>query len=313
MVLGIDLGGTTFTVGLLDENGQLSETVETPTQQTDAPDVLLSRIAEVAKTVIAKSPRPVQAIGIGVPGPVKHAEGICVYATNLSGWTNLPVGPILSEKTGLPVHVINDANAAAFGEARFGAGQGADDLLVMTLGTGIGSGLILGGKMHLGASERGAEVGHITVDVDDKRGTAGNVGTLESVCGRDAIVWRAMRALTWGRESLLFDLCPDLSKLTPRHLAIAAEQGDEIANRVWVETASYLAVGIVNVVFTADVARVVIAGGIAQAGDVLMKPLRRAVAARTSLLTFDETQIVFAALGNSAGLIGAAQWARERV
>jgi glucokinase len=312
MVLGIDLGGTTFTVGLLDENGQLSEVVETPTQQTDAPDIMLSRIAAVANDVIAKSSRPVRAIGIGVPGPVKHAEGICAFAANLNGWTNLPVGPILSEKTGLPVHVLNDASAAAFGESRFGAGKGADDLLVMTLGTGIGSGLILGGKMHIGSSERGAEIGHITVDVDDKRGTAGNVGTLESVCGRDAIVWRALRALTWGHKSLITELCPDLSQLTPRHIALAAEQGDEIATRVWVETASYLAVGIVNVVFTADVARVVVAGGVAQAGDVLMEPLRRAVAARTSILTFDASQIVLAELGNSAGLIGAGQWARER-
>ena len=312
MVLGIDLGGTTFTVGLLDHNGQLSEIVETPTQQTDAPDVLLSRIAAVAREVISCAPEPISVAGIGVPGPVKHAQGICVYASNLAGWRNLPVGPILSEKIGVAVHVLNDANAAAFGEARFGAGRGAEDVLVMTLGTGIGSGLILGGKLHLGANERGAEVGHITVDINDKRGSAGNVGTLESVCGRDAIVWRAIRALTWGRDSLLYEICPDLSQLTPKHIAQAAESGDHLAQRVWMETASYLAVGIVNVAFTADVSRVVMAGGVAQAGEVLLQPLRRAVAARTSLLTFDTTQIVAAELGNLAGLTGAAQWARER-
>jgi glucokinase len=218
----------------------------------------------------------------------------------------------LSEKIGLPVHVLNDANAAALGEARFGAGQGSDDVLVLTLGTGIGSGLILDGQLRLGASERGAEIGHITVDINDKRGSAGNVGTLESMCGRDAIVWRALRALTWGRDSILHQMCPDLSAMTPRHIALAAEQDDHVAKQVWMETASYLAVGIVNVVFTADVSRVVIAGGVSQVGEPLFGPLRHAVAARTSRLRFDVSQIVPAQLGANAGLIGAAQWARER-
>ncbi|BCM90719.1 glucokinase [Abditibacteriota bacterium] len=314
MHLGIDLGGTTCTFGLLDDNGQLSATSEIETRQHDAPDVLLGRIAAAAKALIAEGEgsASVQSVGIGVPGPVKHKEGICVFAPNLQGWVNLPVGPILSERIGVPVHVLNDANAAALGEARYGAGSGANDVLVVTLGTGIGSGLILDGHLHIGASERGAEIGHMTVDINDKRGSAGNVGTLESMCGRDAIVWRALRALTWGRDSLLHELCPDLSKLTPRDIAIAAEQGDEIATRVWFETASYLAVGVVNVIFTADVSRVVLAGGVAQAGDVLLLPLRRAVAARTSKLHFDVSQIVMATIGNRAGLIGAAQWAREQ-
>ncbi len=311
MFLGIDLGGTTCSLGLLDDAGTIHGACEIETRQHDAPDILLSRLAEAAKSVL-ESADSALAVGIGVPGPVKHAAGVCVYAPNLSGWKDLPVGAILSEKIGLPTHVLNDANAAALGEARFGAGRGSHDVLVLTLGTGIGSGLILDGQLRLGASERGAEIGHITVDINDKRGSAGNVGTLESVCGRDAIVWRALRALTWGRDSLLHSMCPDLSEMTPRHLALAAEQGDHVAKQVWMETASYLAVGIVNVVLTADVSRVVIAGGVAQVGEPLFGPLRHAVAARTSRLTFDVSQIVPAQLGPNAGLIGAAQWARER-
>jgi len=312
MYLGIDLGGTTCNFGLLDASGVLHHRLEIPSQQHDGPDTMLPRLIAAAREVLAKSPVPVSAAGIGVPGPVKHAEGICVYAPNLTGWVNLPVGPRLSAGLGIPVHVLNDANAAALGEVRFGAGQGSNDVLVLTLGTGIGSGLLLGGKLHIGASERGAEVGHMTVAIDDKRGSAGNVGTLESVCGRDAIVWRAIRHLTWGVESRILEVCPNLAELTPRNIAEAAELGDPIAQQVWTETASYLAVGIVNVVFTADVSRVVIAGGVAQAGDVLFKPLRRAVAARTSRLYFDVEEIVPAQLGPAAGLIGAAQWARER-
>ena len=312
MFLGIDLGGTTCSFGLMDERGALTQGAQIATRQSDAPAILLGRIAATAREVIEQASAPVEAVGIGVPGHIRHREGVCVYAPNLSGWSDLPVGPILSEKIGAPVFALNDANAAALGEARFGAGQGADDLLVLTLGTGIGSGLILDGELRLGASERGAEVGHITVDIDDKRGSGGNVGTLESVCGRDAIVWRAMRALTTGHASLIPEICPDLSQLAPLHIARAAARGDELARRVWMETASYLAVGIVNVVFTADVSRVVIAGGVAGVGEPLFEPLRNAVAARTSRFTFDVNQIVPAALGNSAGTIGAAQWARQR-
>lgn len=312
LYLGIDLGGTTCTFGLMDSQGNMGKTVEIPTQQYDDPDVMLKRLAAAAQPLLDSAPEPVVAAGIGVPGPVRHADGVCVYAPNLNGWVNLAVGPRLSEMLGIPVNVVNDANAAALGEARYGAGRGSNDVLVLTLGTGIGSGLILGGKLHLGHSERGAEVGHMTVAVDDKRGSAGNVGTLESVCGRDAIVWRAIRALTWGTKSLIPEVCPDLSKLTPRDIAVAAERGDVVAEKVWTETASYLAVGIVNVVFTADVERVVIAGGVARAGQALFLPLKRAVAARTSRLHFDAEQIVAAALGDRAGLIGAAEWGRER-
>ena len=312
MFLGIDLGGTTCAFGLLDANGALSQAAQIETRQSDAPEILLGRIAATAREVIEKSPEKVAAVGIGVPGHIRHAQGICVYAPNLNGWKNLPVGALLSQQIGLPVHALNDANAAALGEARFGAGLGASDILVLTLGTGIGSGLVLDGELRLGASERGAEVGHITVDIKDKRGSAGNVGTLESVCGRDAIVWRAMRALTTGQDSLIWEICPDLAQLAPLHIAQAAARGDSLARKVWMETASYLAVGIVNVVFTADVSRVVIAGGVAQVGEPLFEPLRNAVAARTSRFTFDVSQIVPAALGNDAGTIGAAQWARER-
>ena len=312
MFLGIDLGGTTCAFGLMNERGELGQSAQIATQQTDAPAILLGRIAQSARELIEKSPAPVRAVGIGVPGHIRHAAGVCVYAPNLSGWSELPVGPMLSDLIGLPVFALNDANAAALGEARYGAGKGADDLLVLTLGTGIGSGLILDGQLRLGASERGAEVGHITVDINDKRGSAGNVGTLESVCGRDAIVWRAMRALTRGGSSLIPEICPDLAQLAPLHIARAAARGDDLARMVWQETASYLAVGIVNVVFTADVSRVVIAGGVAQVGEPLFEPLRHAVAARTSRFTFDVRQIVPAALGNEAGTIGAAQWALER-
>ena len=314
--IGIDLGGTTFNAALVSESGAPAHNIEKDTLQHDGPERLLPRLAQTALQVLEaarKDGASPEAIGIGVPGPVKHREGVCVYAPNLDGFVNLPVAAPLSEQIGLPVHVINDAKAATLAEARLGAGRGTDSMLMLTLGTGIGSGMTIGGRLHLGSTDRGSEVGHITVDINDKRGSAGNVGTLEAMCGRDAIVWRALRHLTWGTKSSLTDLCGgDLTKLSPKIIAQAAAVGDQIAIETWIETASYLAVGITNVILTVDVERVVIGGGVAQAGDVLFKPLRRAVAARTSRMKFDVEQIVPAQLGPEAGVVGAAQWAREQ-
>jgi glucokinase len=314
--IGIDLGGTTFNAALVSESGAPTHNIEKDTFQHDGPERLLPRIAQVALQVLEdakKEGAKPKAVGIGVPGPIKHREGVCVYAPNLEGWKDLQVAAPLSEQIGLPVHVINDAKAATLAEARFGAGRGSDSILMLTLGTGIGSGLTIGGKLHLGTTDRGSEVGHITVDINDKRGSAGNVGTLEAMCGRDAIVWRAIRHLTWGTQSSLILLCDgDLNKLSPKIIAEAAQQGDKIAIETLVETASYLAVGITNVILTVDVERVVIGGGVAQAGEVLFEPLKRAVAARTSRMKFDVEQIVPAQLGPEAGVVGAAQWAREQ-
>ena len=312
MFLGIDLGGTTCAFGLVGDDGHIGQSREIETRQTDAPAVLLGRVAQAARELIQQSLTPVRAVGIGVPGHVRHAEGICVYAPNLSGWHNLPVGPLLAEQIGVPVHALNDANAAALGEARFGAGRGSDDLLVLTLGTGIGSGLILDGQLRLGASERGAEVGHITVDVKDKRGSGGNVGTLESVCGRDAIVWRAMRAMTWGHETLIAEICPDLSQLAPLHIAQAASRAT-----IWRAASGWRPRAIWRSASSTSSSPPTFRASSSpeaspRVGEPLFAPLRHAVAARTSRFTFDVSQIVPAALGNDAGTIGAAQWARER-
>jgi glucokinase len=315
MTVGLDLGGTTFNAACVDNAGRILVSVEHDTRQHDAPDVLVPRLAAAIEEVLSQlddeQRAEVKAVGIGVPGWVNPPKGVCTFAPNLSGWKNLPVSQLLSDSVQLPVYLVNDADAAALGEARFGAGQGVDDLLVMTLGTGIGSGLILGGKLHLGHSQRGAELGHMTVDVNSKRGTAGIVGTLESVCGRDAIVWRALRYLSSGRSSKIPEICPDLTNLTPRVIAEAAAAGDDIAQSVWNETAHYLAVGIMNVIVLTDLGRVVIGGGVAQAGEVLFAPLRRALVGRTSRFSFDVNEVVPAQLGPTAGVIGAAQWARE--
>jgi glucokinase len=317
ITLGLDLGGTTFNAGIIDDAGKVLHSLEFETRQHDSPDVLLPRLAEAVAQVCREfSSTPEDgtvALGIGVPGPVKHLDGICVFAPNLKGWKNLQVSEPLRETLGIPVFLVNYANAAALAEARFGAGRGASSMLMVTLGTGVGSGIIFNKELLIGASERGTELGHITIEMTGPRDGTGNFGTLEALCGRDAIIARAERRLTYGRDSLLWELCPDLSDLSPRHIAEAAAQGDVVAREVWEETAWYLSAGIWNTIMTVDVERVVIGGGVSQAGEVLFAPLRRGIAARGVQMSFDVSQIVPAELGPEAGLIGAAQWARQQV
>jgi len=311
-IIGLDLGGTTFSVSIVDSNGKLQNSQERDTQQHDPPEVLIKRLADAAREV-AGGQTP-DALGIGVPGAVLPESGVCVFAPNLNGWTDLPVADLLKEQLGFPVFVINDANAAALGEAHFGAGRDAHSMLMITLGTGVGSGIVQQGKLLNGFSGRGAELGHISVRLDGQMDSAGNFGTLESECGRDAITGRALRLIANGSPSLLPELCnQEYRDLTPEHLSRAAEQGDAVALKVWEETAAILAAGIVNTVYTVDVERVVIGGGVSAAGKVLFDPLRRAVLARTSHYKFDVNQIVPAELGNDAGLIGAAVWAEEQL
>jgi len=309
-ILGIDLGGTTFKVSIVDEHGQLQNALERDTQQHDPPEELIKRLADAAREVAGD--QKIDALGIGVPGPIRPDSGVCVFAPNLNGWTEFPVGDLLREQLGFPISVINDANAAALGEAHFGAGRDAHSMLMMTLGTGVGSGIVQQGKLLNGFSGRGAELGHISIKYDAPTGSAGNFGTLESECGRDAIINRALRMLADGHDSIIPELCDhEFSELTPEHISRAAEQNDTIAQQVWDETAAILAAGIVNTVYTVDVERVVIGGGVSAAGKVLFDPLRRAVLARTSHYKFDVNQIVPAKLGNDAGLVGAAVWVKE--
>jgi glucokinase len=323
-IYGIDLGGTTFSVGAVAADGTVTQNEEEPTRGWEGSEKLLPRLGQAVRAIqaaedIAAGPGAAGtggargAVGIGVPGVVRHRDGVCVYAPNINGWNGLHVTEKLSAEVGIPAYIINDANAAALAEARFGAARDAESALVLTLGTGVGSGLILDHKLRLGFAELGSEIGHITLDIGAATGSAGNSGTLESVCGRDAITGRARRQLERGRASQIFERSGgDMNNLTPLLIAEAAAAGDAVAISVWEETAWYLSAAIVNVIFTCDIERVVIGGGVAQAGEVLFKPLRQAVTARTSRLHFDVQQIVPAELGPQAGLIGAAQWAREQ-
>jgi glucokinase len=258
----------------------------------------------------------IPAVGIGTPGPV--VDGTTMFAPNLHGWEDpVPVSKILGGELSLPVFAMNDANAACYGEYRHGAGKGCANVVLLTLGTGIGGGIVVNHQLLIGSRGQAAEIGHTTIDLRGPRCGCGNHGCLEAFAGIHAILGRTLQLLQNGRKSILLDkIQGDFGQLNQENigkfLSEAAAQGDAVALEVFETTGAYLGAAIESVVMVLDPDRVIIGGGVSRAGDFILQPIRRAVAARTPHLPFDPNNIVLAQLGNDAGVVGPAVWAREQ-
>jgi glucokinase len=245
-------------------------------------------------------------VGVGAPGPLDRERGVVLLTPNL-GWRDVALRDRISEGTGLPASLDNDANCATYGEWWIGAARGAKNVVGMTIGTGIGGGLILDGHLYHGSSDVAGEIGHTTIDQNGRRCGCGNYGCLEAYASGPAIAERAREALTYDAVSILPSLVDgDLSKITAQTVYEAASHGDTIARDVVRDTARYLGTGIANLlnIFNPDV--VVIAGGVTQAGDALFEPLRVEVRKRAFKPAVDGCRIVPGELPGTAGVVGAA-------
>jgi glucokinase len=244
-------------------------------------------------------------VGIGAPGTVDRGAGLVLAAPNLK-WYDFPLVARMTELTGLPVTLDNDANCATYGEWWLGAARGGRNVIGVTIGTGVGGGIIVDKHVYHGSSDAAGEIGHITIDLHGRRCGCGNYGCLEAYASGPAIAERAREALAGGEPSLLNELCGgDLTKLTAAIVYRASKDGDALASEVVRETARFLGTGVANMlnVFNPDV--VVLAGGVAQAGDSLFVPLRAEVKKRAFKPAVDACRIVPGALGGSAGMVGA--------
>lgn len=319
-LVGVDLGGTNIVAGALPEDG--SEVValrSEPTRADQGADAVVDRIARMIDTVIAETIAGTGAkrsefvgVGVGAPGPLDREQGIVVTTPNL-GWTNFPLRDVVAERTGLPTRIDNDANCATLGEWWLGAARGGRNVVGMTIGTGIGGGLILDGRLYHGSSDVAGEIGHTTIDVTGRRCKCGNYGCLEAYASGPSIAERAREALVSADESLLVRLAGgDLSKITAATVYEASKLGDEVALEVVRETARLLGAGLANLlnIFNPDV--VVIAGGVTQAGDSLFEPLRREVRKRAFKPAVDACRIVPGELPGSAGVVGAVASYRQQ-
>lgn len=313
--LGLDLGGTNIKAGVVDEHGRVRAADSVPTPD-DSPDVVIDAMIDLA-TAVAKSAGirigDVACVGIGSPGLLDLDRGVVIALPNLPGWEEQPLRDRIAQRTGRPVILENDANAAAFGEFWVGAGRDPSirHMVMLTLGTGIGSGLIVDGRILHGGSSIGAEGGHMILDRDGPVCGCGQRGCLESFASASHLARRAGAALDAGERSSLDDVRRRGDSITAKDIFEAVDAGDALARRLAEQTAIYLAIGCINLCRLLDPQMIVFAGGMALAGDTLFDLVRSAFDRRTWSVAKDKVQIVRARLGNDAGFIGAAAVARD--
>lgn len=302
--IGIDFGGTAVKMGLVNAAGCVLRRCQFATTEAPTPDRWLVRVRdEVTRLAAGYTPA---GVGVGVPGFVDFERGRIYQLTNVSGWTQVPLAARLRRATGLPVVVDNDVNAMALGECAYGAGRRLRQAVFVTLGTGVGGGVVIDGHLFRGAYSMAGEVGHICVRLDGRR-TAEGRGGLETYVGHRRIVARAARALRAGRRSLIRTLADgDLGRITPRVIARAARRGDPLAREVFDFVAEHLAAAFASITYLLQPEAIIVGGGVAQSGRVLFQPLRRHLQARLSPFFAARLRVVPAALGEDAGLIGAA-------
>lgn len=308
--VGIDLGGTDIKAGVLDAQAMVRTQTTIPTEAARGPDHVIPRIAELASRVISEAgltPSDIRAIGVGIPGPIDPERNVVLSAPNLNGWVNIPLHQRLTELLTPPVTVMNDADAAAYGEYWIGAGRSPDvrHLVLLTLGTGVGGGVIVDGHLYGGAHGAGSELGHTIIEPMGLRCGCGQRGCLEQYASATAIAAEAHRRIEAGAPTQM------RGKPTAKDVFAAAAAGDAVAADVVNRTCEYLGVASVNFVRAFDPRMIVLGGGVAKAGAVLVEGVRRAFEARTWHVRKEKVVFAAATLGNQAGFIGAAGMAAD--
>jgi glucokinase len=314
--LGIDLGGTKIAAGILDTAGARSTTRIVATEAHEGPDAVLQRMIALAHDACAAAGVKVSdlaAVGVGVPGLFDAATGATRFLPNLAGaWRGVPVGATLGGALGCPIRLINDARAFVLAEARHGAGQGAATVVGLTIGTGVGGGIVIGGRLHLGLDGTAGEAGHTTIEPYGVVCGCGNRGCLETIVSGPAIAAAGVRAMLQGVTSRIGALAGgDLRAVTPQTIRAAAEEGDAVAREILLRAGAGLGQGIANLVTLLSPERVVIGGSVAQLGAWLLEPAEAEMRRRCHVTPLDRVAIVPAVLGGDAGVVGAALWAAQ--
>lgn len=307
-VVGVDIGGTNLRIGRIPAGGRGAPAGmrRRRTRARSASDVLDRILTMIHETVAHAGRDGVAGIGLGAPGPVDRKSGVVLEAPNL-GWRDYPLRDLVAEATGLPVAVENDANCFAYGEWWMGAGRDCRRLVGITLGTGVGGGFVIDGEIYRGASGAAGEVGHMSVDFAGRPCACGSRGCVEAYASGPGIAARAVEAINRGADSIL--AAPPgghLGKVTAEAVCSAAAAGDDLAERIVRDTADVLATAVANVIhlFNPDV--VVVGGGVANARDLLIEPLREEVGRRTFSSARRACRIRSSQLGDAAGIAGAA-------
>ena len=309
-VLAIDIGGTKVAAGIVDTEGRILARGEVPTFAAEGLEPVLGRIAGLGRDLLSRpevADVSIHRVGVGCAGPVDLKAGIVFNPPNLPGWTRVPLMDRLRHELDLPVVLENDANAAALGEFRYGAGRGARSIVYMTVSTGIGGGIILEGKIWHGLKDAAGEIGHMTVCPDGPLCGCGNRGCLEAMSSGTSIARRAREMLAAGRQSELSQVAYPTSADVVR----LAQKGDPVASEIWDQAVRYLGIGVAAVITILAPERVVIGGGVTRAGDFLFASLREHARERVKLVPVESVPILSATLGPDVGILGAAAVAMD--
>jgi glucokinase len=313
--VGLDVGGSSMKGGVVTDTGRALSGVSLTTQAYKGQEHGLERMCETIRQAVAAAGLPIDqiaAIGVATPGTMDIPGGIILDPPNLRPWQNVPVRHHIHATFGVPTAFQNDANAAAYGEYWVGAGKGAHSMVLFTLGTGVGGGIIIGDLVVQGEHSHGAEIGHIKIEMSNPRQCGcGRWGCLEAYASATAVVKRAREALDAdGGRSTLHAILQDHGEITARDIFKAAPQ-DDLAEKIVEDTAFYLAVGATCMMHTIDPDMVVFGGGMIAAGETFLERIRRHVRELAFPVPAAKTQIRYAQLGSDAGFIGAAACGRQ--
>ena len=308
--VGVDLGGTNIATGVINEKNEIIGRGKVKTRAPRPAEAIFDSIKEAVDMAVANAGvdyRDIVSIGIGTPGSVNKDTGAIEFSNNLQ-FNNVPAKQMLEERLNKPVYLENDANAAALGEAVAGSGNGVKNFVAVTLGTGVGSGIIIDGKIYRGSNFCGGEMGHMVINVDGIPCNCGRKGCWEKYASATALVSQAVEAMEGNKASLLWQTCDgDLNKVEGKTIFEAYDMGDAVAKAVVDKYLYYVAVGLANVINALQPEAVCIGGGISGQGEKILAPIRDIVKAeRYSVYAEKQAAIVPAALGNDAGIIGAA-------
>lgn len=307
--IGVDFGGTFIKMALVNERGEVKARAKIPTKDAPGLDGWLDAVGrglEQLKEKKAPAEAPLAGIGVGVPGFVDFERGFIYDLANVPGWTNVHLAPRLEERFKLHVRVDNDVNVMALGECTYGAGRAYQHAVFVTLGTGVGGGIVINNQLYRGAYSMAGEIGHVSIRMDGIKSPQGR-GGLEQYVGNRRLVERAAQALQQGRASAIRDLAQgDPNAITVELIARAAGQGDALALEIFDFMADCLAAAFASTAYLIQPQAFIIGGGIAQSGAILFEPLRRHLAERLSPVFAERIVVKPAELGNDAGVIGAA-------
>lgn len=307
--VGVDIGGMSIKVGLVTIDGKILKSDAIPTQQDAGFESMVARTADLIRSIakdcnVAES--ELGGIGIGIPGTVNSKEGIVSSAVNI-GWFNAPIVEEMSKHFNIPVKAGNDANVAALGEQKFGSAKGLDHVVMITIGTGIGSGIIIDGKIYEGNGGAAAESGHQIIILDGELCNCGRCGCWERYASATALIQQTKSAMQANADSLMHNITKERGKVDGRTAFLASDAGDEAGKKVVNQYLRYLSAGLLNLAYVLHPQAFVIGGGVSHEGDNIMKPLQKFV--DNSLDTsgmHPYIKVIQAVLGNNAGIIGAA-------